>query len=111
MATIVSLGEGVLAFIGPGYTADCDHGTCAEAAERGDLAHANECACPVTRGLTHVTIGYEVAPRRIDAETAINTRLNLDELEDLVNELKDQWKRSRAYNRMMERRAQREARP
>lgn len=83
----VQLEAGLIALIGPGYVAECDHGTCHEAARIGDLAHLDTCECAVDKGYLHVIIGSASDNGGVYIDGAINAVITDEAAVDLATVL------------------------
>lgn len=75
---------GLVALIGPGYRAKCDHGTCYEAAQLGDPTHPDTCECPIDKGYLHIMIGSEADGGGIYLDGAVNATVSVDAADEFI---------------------------
>lgn len=79
----VQLGD-LVALIGPGYRAQCDHGTCYEAAQLGDPTHPDTCECPIDKGYLHIMIGSGADNGGIYLDGAVNATVSVDAADEFI---------------------------
>lgn len=80
----VQLEQGLIALIGPGYRANCDHGTCYEAALIGDPTHPDTCECPIDKGYLHIMIGSEADNGGIYLDDAVTVTASVDAADEFI---------------------------